>query len=74
MRARIWVRPGELSPEERQWLTGEHEPAANPFWQHTRGAAKAERCRQLLHEHSHLVPVGRMPKLLRDIEHWAARG
>ena len=71
--ARGW-RSAALSPAELQWLSGQAQPGANRFWAHTRGAAKAERCRQLLHEHAHLVPVGRMPKLLRDIEHWAARG
>ena len=36
-----------VTPSELQWLTGEPQPGANKYWQHTRGAEKAERCREL---------------------------
>jgi hypothetical protein len=62
--------PQDITPAELQWLTGEPQPGANPFWQHARGTAKAARARALLDSHDHLIPAGRLPALLDDVRHW----
>jgi hypothetical protein len=70
MKPRILLQPGGLSPEERQWLTGQHDPDANQFWEFGSGPDRAERGRQLLREYAHLIPPGRLAKLERDVAFW----
>jgi hypothetical protein len=53
-----------------QWLTGEPQAGANRFWVHTRGEAKAVRCRELLALYADLIPSGRLALLERDLAHW----
>jgi hypothetical protein len=66
------TRPvADLSREERQWLTGVHDPLANRFWVHGRGPEKVERCRWLMAEYRHLIPRGRRAQLEEDLAHWA---
>ena len=64
-------RPQGLTAEELAWLTGKPVPGMNVFWVHLRGREKCERCRHLLEEHADLIPPGRLPVLLSDLEHWA---
>lgn len=64
-------RPQGLSPAELEWLTGSPQPGANRFWVHLRSAEKVARCRALIEAHDDLIPAGRLPALLADLEHWA---
>jgi hypothetical protein len=59
-----------LTPEERQWLTGQPVAGAGKLWAFRGGAAKAERCREIIRAYAELIPRGRLAQLERDIERW----
>jgi hypothetical protein len=62
-----------LSPDELAWLSGRAQLGTNKFWPHRRDDEKLARCRALLESHAHLVPAGRLPRLLDDLARWAQR-
>jgi hypothetical protein len=64
-------RTPALTPEEKQWLTGEAAAGASALWRFIdpRGD-QAARCRELIRTYPHLIPPGHMAELKRDIELW----
>lgn len=65
-------RADDLTPEELEWLTGVPQAGANAFWKFRCWLPdQLARCRELVERHAALIPPGRLPKLLQDIEHWA---
>jgi hypothetical protein len=65
---------GELLDVEENWLLGREQPWGNGrrFWSHAGGRRKAERCRFLIEQYRDVIPPERLPRLLRDVEKWAA--
>ena len=64
-------RVTELTPAERQWLTGERVEGADNLWRFRHYEGKVERCRLLIAQHPELVPPGHMAELEEDIRRWS---